>query len=197
MSYIRWGLATILTSATISTLLYFVRNEFSTPCVKQLSVWMFGLVFCLVVHLLKKIVMVCFWSRGKNPMEQEAHTNLLYVLMFSFPESLWYMYGNAFIYTSSMEECMNNNNFEIKLLFYLTIGLIWSTYFFFLAILSIAVLFCLAFNKYKANAHSNENMTVNQYIDILAKVPVVNNFDTFALHRFSPKQIETPETKIR
>ena len=63
---------------------------------------MIGYLFIMVLHLVKKIAMICFWCKSDDPKEKEAQLNLAFVMLLFLPEIAWYLYGSLFIYSQEM-----------------------------------------------------------------------------------------------
>ena len=99
----------------------------------------------MTLHLVKKILMICIWCRAKDPKELEVQLNLFYVISLFLPELAWYIYGNIFIYNSSMEPCRYHEANEIKALWITVIILIVDSYIYFLVLGLVAIFFCCAY----------------------------------------------------
>ena len=142
----------------------------------------------MVLHLVKKIAMICFWCKSDDPKEKEAQLNLAFVMLLFLPEIAWYLYGSLFIYSQEMQPCRHSSVVEIKVLWITAIALIAHSYIYFIVLVGVMIFFCFAYKLFVDWAKMEERQAPyvmeNKPIEILAEVPVVNNLDVFALQKF-------------
>ena len=103
-SYIRWMVANLLLTVWVGGLVYYIhfRSAISETCVTRIKVFMLGYLLIMLLHLTKKIAMICFWCKSEDPKEKEACLNLVFVGLLFLPEIAWYLYGSLFIYSEEM-----------------------------------------------------------------------------------------------
>ena len=153
---------------------------------------MIGYLFIMALHLVKKIAMICFWYKSDDPKEKEAQLNLVFVTLLFLPEIAWYLYGSLFIYGKEMQPCRHSSSVELKALWITAIACIAHSYIYFFVLMAVMIFFCFAYKLFLDWAKLDERQAPyvmdNKPIEILAEVPVVNNLDMFALHKFKPLQ---------
>ena len=145
-----------------------------------------------MLHLVKKAVMIYIWYMGKDPKELEIKMNSFYIISVFLPELACYAFGSIVIYSGDMEPCRYSGETRIKILWFTSIVLVIHSYLYFIVLLLIVIFFCYAYvhyvNMQKRETESKRIYTVsNKAIEILAKVPVINNLDVFALHKYKPQ----------
>ena len=209
-SYVRWLIANLLLTIWVGGLLIYIQFYWDgdESCISQLSTFLLGYSIIMILHLIKKLFMICFWCRGKDPKELEVQLNLFYVISLFLPEIAWYTYGSIVIYSSEMEPCRVHDEHEIKLLWITVILLIVHSYIYFMILVVIAIIFCFAYKLYRdwsmmENRSKRTYSETNKPIQILADVPVVNNLDVFAMHKFKSgvisdrKVMHSPKLPVR
>ena len=193
-SYIRWMVANLLVTIWVGGLVYYMhfRSQIKETCVTQIKVFMLGYLFIMLLHLAKKIVMICFWCYSDDPKEKEAQLNLVFVGLLFLPEIAWYLYGSLIIYSQEMQPCWHGEEIELQILWVTALTLIAQSYIYFLVLVAVMVFFCFAYKPFLDWAKLEERQApyamTNKPIEILAEVPVVNNLDVFALHKFKSRQ---------
>ena len=91
-----------------------------------------------------------------------------------------------------MQPCRHGEVIELQVLWVTAIALIAHSYIYFLVLVAVMVFFCFAYKLFLDWAKLEERQApyvmTNKPIEILAEVPVVNNLDVFALHKFKTLQ---------
>ena len=133
--------------------------------------------------------MICCWWKSKEPKEVEIKINIFYLFTAFVPEIIWYGFGSFFAFSESMYECRSSDELEARILWITSLVLIIHSYIYFILLLFIFVGFCIAYRIWSRWAADEENMSTkspdtNIPAELLAEIPIINNLDTFALHRF-------------
>ena len=149
-SYLNWMFANILLSVYVGVfVVYYKFHEIRARCATQLWTFLVGYFAIMVLHLVKKVCMICIWKVAKNPKESEVHINILYLISLFVPEIIWYIFGSIFIYSDLMEVCYESDDNLTKMLWATTVVLIIHSYLYFLMLVLVLIGFCVAYNQFK------------------------------------------------
>ena len=92
VSFLSWGVINLLLSGYIIFLIVKFWSHWSHgQCIAQLSVWLIGYLVIHLAHIIRKIVLVCFWWKGKDPTILEVQLNLFFGIFVFLPEIGWYI----------------------------------------------------------------------------------------------------------
>ena len=67
ISFIAWGLINLTLAIYIGYLIGRYWYHWGHACIGQLSFWLIGYLVIHVAHLIRKIILICFWWKGKDP----------------------------------------------------------------------------------------------------------------------------------
>ena len=105
-SYMRWAIANLLVTLYVLGLVLYVKmNQNDDNCTRNLLLFLTGYSVIMMIHLIKKLCMLCCWWKSKEPKEVEIKINILYMLTLFVPEILWYGFGSYFAFSERMSDC--------------------------------------------------------------------------------------------
>ena len=151
-SYARWSTMNLLIIIYLVVLLIFEAGEADHyPCDKQIDMWLIGYLIIMVLHIVKKICMICFWNRGEDPKEMEVKLNLLYMILVFIPEISWYIYGGIFIHHESMDPCkeFNEGRYATSILYHSVLVLVIFGYIYLCFILLVFCVYGIVFCQWR------------------------------------------------
>ena len=71
ISFLVWAFIGLMVPLCIMGLLVILHNEIDSACEKHLRVWLLGMAFLMMVHFVRRIVLVAVWNTGEEPREKE------------------------------------------------------------------------------------------------------------------------------
>ena len=108
-SLLAWGIINLILAIYIGFLIAKYWSHWSHACIGQLSFWLVGYLVIHVAHLIRKVILIFFWWKGKDPTILEVQLNLYFMCFVFIPEIGWYIYGNTFIYDNEEAECREDH----------------------------------------------------------------------------------------
>ena len=118
-------------------------------CIGELSFWLLGYLIIHSLHCLRRLVLIGFWWKAKDPTMLEVQVNLFFFVFVFLPEVGWYIYGNTFIYGAELAECRREKP-EEKRLWMLSLVLIIQGYIVMCIALGVLIFASGAYFVYKA-----------------------------------------------
>ena len=150
ISFVIWGLINLAIAIFIAYLIARYWKHWSHgSCIGELSFWLIGYLVIHVAHLIRKVFLIFFWWKAKDPTIQEVQFNIFFGILVFLPEIGWYIYGNTFIYDSAEKECRTLHP-EVETLWRLSLLLIIYGYLLMLMLLGIIIFGIGAYCLYRS-----------------------------------------------
>lgn len=142
-------------------------------CVSHLSVFIVGCAYIQGVEVLRKIALIVFWGRLKDPGVAQAKLDFVFMLIVVIPEISFYIYGNLIFYGPSGDTCKQDS----------TYGPLWRCclviliygYFYMVYILGIILFFSAVLFLYKAWSTSPITVNESDMKNALSQLPIIGN----------------------
>jgi hypothetical protein len=97
----------------ISFLLGFFWKQWTTKCIRELSIWLAVYEVIVFLQLVRSLFLRRMWKIARDPALIQAQVNCCFSLVLLF-EIGWCIYGNTFIYTSGSEYCTGNDGRDMN-----------------------------------------------------------------------------------
>lgn len=147
-----WALINLLVSAYIVVLIAIFWYSWTLPCIRQLSIWLCGYLLIHIAHIVRRVVLSCFWLKSEDPTMHQVQLDLVFMCLIFLPEIGWYVYGNLFIFSSQITECkdLHDDAMSTHALWVSTLILIVFGYLYMLLLLGIVILATTIYVLHKA-----------------------------------------------
>lgn len=96
----------------ISFLLTYFYKQWTTDCIRQLSVWLAVYEGIIVMQLARSLFLLHVWRTSKDPSLIQVQVDCAYSVIFLI-EICWSIYGNTFIYSSGSQYCTGDGSENI------------------------------------------------------------------------------------
>lgn len=102
ISYAKWGLINLV---MLCYLLFFVvvfwphwEHKDRDSCITKMSEWTMVYLGITLVHIVRKIVIICIWKKAVDPTIACVKVDLVCLFLLHLPELAWYIVGNFLLY---------------------------------------------------------------------------------------------------
>jgi len=106
------ALLTGLIFAYISFLLAYFWRQWTTDCIRQLSVWLTVYDGIIALEFIRACILLRVWKTCSDPALLQVKIDFFWLAIF-LGEIGWCVYGNTFIYTSGSQYCTGPNETSI------------------------------------------------------------------------------------
>ena len=94
-----WAVITGFIFMYISFLLGFFYKQWTTECIRQLSIWLVVYEGIIILQLCRSLLLLRVWKVSRDPAMTQVKVDCFWSIIF-VAEVAWCIYGNTFIYTS-------------------------------------------------------------------------------------------------
>lgn len=190
--FLLWAMINVSICAYISTLITVFWYQWKIPCIRQLSIWLCGIFFIHIAHIIRRVILACFWKYSSDPTLHQVQLDLIFFCLIFLPEIGWYIYGNNFIYSQKIIDCRDDNQevMSTHSLWVSTLVLIIYGYFYMLLLLGIVLLATTVYCLQRAWSSSQTIEQQDKQTRRIHRLPVVNQFDTYRLRRYDAKHFQ-------
>ena len=99
-----WAIFTSILFLYISFLLGFFYKQWTTECIRQLSVWLAVYDGIIIMQLIRALFLIRVWKISRDPAMIQVTIDCFWSIVY-LSEIGWSIYGNTFIYSSGSQYC--------------------------------------------------------------------------------------------
>jgi hypothetical protein len=123
----------VLTAYLLALIILFRNSE--VDCLTTIYWWTFCYFIVCLAHFGRKVALIYLWAWHKDPSTIETKIKVFFMIIVLLPETVFYIWGNCFIYTV----CLTEESGEGVLIFYWTaVAILIYGYYFMLS----SILYC-------------------------------------------------------
>ena len=160
-----WASITGVLFLYISFLLAFFWKQWTTECVRQLSIWLAVYEFIIVLQLGRALLLLHAWKVSPDPSIFQVKVDCLWSIVF-ICEVGWSIYGNTFIYSSGSQYCTGTNDADIEAYYLWVSALLLICWGYCLMVYAFGIL-VFAFGLYCVYRERNKNLPTNNNMNSL------------------------------
>ena len=185
-----WAIVSGVIFLYISFLLSYFWKQWTTSCIRQLSVWLAVYDGIIALQLCRALFLLHIWKVASDPSLHQVKTDCLWSIVF-FGEICWYVYGNTFIYTSGSQYCKGENEQSVDAwhLWIATLSIIcwgYGVMLYALFICCFACAFWCVYRDYQRLDVGTEHTKLRN--KDLGNLPLINAMENYRQRRFSNRQ---------
>ena len=87
--FICWALLNLVVSGYIMALIAIFWYSWTIQCIRILSIWLCGYLLIHIAHLVRRVILACFWLKSTDPTMHQVQLDLAFLLLVFLPEIGW------------------------------------------------------------------------------------------------------------
>lgn len=180
-----WAIITGIIFMYISFLLSYFWRQWTTECIRQLSVWLAVYEGIIILQLIRSLFLLRVWKVSRDPAYIQVKVDFFWSIIF-LAEIGWYTYGNTFIYTSEIQFCsgVNEQSVDAYALWISTLIIICWGYclmVYVLGIIVFAIGLCCVYRSWNLDLDKHDSDTQHRN---LSNVPILSTMETYRYRRY-------------